>query len=58
VLDPDLDADGLASLLIAVADGLQIQWLLDPESVDMGDLLDQLWRALCRIGVADPLARP
>jgi AcrR family transcriptional regulator len=52
VLDPDLDPDVLASLLIAAADGLQIQWLLDPESVDMGDLLDQLWRALRRIGVA------
>ena len=54
VLDPDLDADVLASLLIAAADGLQIQWLLDPESVDMGDLLDQLWRALRRIGCSRP----
>ena len=53
LLDSDLDADVLASLLIAAADGLQIQWLLDPESVDMGDLLDQLWHALRRIGVAD-----
>ena len=51
VLDPDLDADVVASLLIAVADGLQIQWLLERESVDMGDLLDQLWSALGRIGV-------
>ncbi len=58
VLDPDLDADVVASLLIAAADGLQIQWLLDPESVDMGDLLDQLWRALRRIGVPTTIARP
>ena len=58
VLDPDLDADVLASLLIAAADGLQIQWLLDPESVDMGDLLDQLWRALRRIGVHNEKAEP
>ncbi|MCG7310155.1 TetR/AcrR family transcriptional regulator [Brachybacterium sp. ACRRE] len=26
----DLDADGIASLLIAASDGLQIQWLLEP----------------------------
>jgi AcrR family transcriptional regulator len=50
-LDPDLDADVLASVLIAAADGLQIQWLLDRETVDMGNLLDQLWSALGRIGI-------
>ena len=31
----DVDLDELASLILAVMDGLQIQWLLDPESVDM-----------------------
>ena len=49
-LDPDLDPDVVASLLIAAADGLQIQWLLDRERVDMAELLDQLWRVLSRIG--------
>lgn len=28
-------ASSLATLLIAVSDGLQLQWLLDPDSVDM-----------------------
>ncbi|WP_349899762.1 TetR/AcrR family transcriptional regulator [Parafrigoribacterium soli] len=41
-LDPSLDAHGLATLFIAVADGLQIQWLLNREQVDMGARLDQL----------------
>lgn len=36
-----LDADRLAVLLIAVADGLQTQWLLDP-GVDMAEHLDYL----------------
>lgn len=27
---------------IAAADGLQLQWLLDPEQVDMGAMLEQL----------------
>jgi AcrR family transcriptional regulator len=45
----DLDADVVASLLIAAADGLQVQWLLDPDNVDMGERIDQLWRALQRI---------
>jgi AcrR family transcriptional regulator len=45
----DLDAAVLASLLVAAADGLQIQWLLDPEKVDMGARLEQMWEALLRI---------
>ncbi len=58
VLDPDLDADVVASLLIAAADGLQIQWLLDRENVDMGDLLDQLWSAFGRVGVVSDHGLP
>jgi len=34
-LDISADIDTLSSILIAVMDGLQIQWLLDPESVNM-----------------------
>lgn len=45
----DLNADVVASLLIAAADGLQVQWLLDKENVDMGERIDQLWRALQRV---------
>jgi AcrR family transcriptional regulator len=35
----DLDADGVASLLIAASDGLQIQWLLEP-GVDLETTLE------------------
>jgi AcrR family transcriptional regulator len=48
-LAPDLDPDDVASLLIAVADGLQLQWLLDPENVQMARLLRLLWDALKRV---------
>jgi len=41
-IDPLLDADRLAAILIAVADGLQIQWLID-ETLDMPGSLDYLW---------------
>lgn len=41
-----LDPDDVASLLIAVADGLQLQWLLEPDRVDMGRLLQLLWQTL------------
>ena len=47
-VDPDLDPADVASLLVAVADGLQLQWLLDPEGVDMAQRLEQLWRLLRR----------
>lgn len=38
---PELDARKVANLLIAVSDGLQTQWLLDPD-FDMADHLDYL----------------
>jgi AcrR family transcriptional regulator len=34
-VDPALDANVIASQILAMFDGLQIQWLLDPETVDM-----------------------
>lgn len=46
---PGLDPDTVASLLIAAADGLQIQWLLDPESVDMGAQLQRMLDALTKL---------
>jgi hypothetical protein len=39
LLDPpirsDVDLNELAALIMAVMDGLQLQWLLDPKKVDM-----------------------
>lgn len=32
---PDVNLEELAALIMAVMDGLQIQWLLDPKKVDM-----------------------
>ncbi len=49
VLAPDLDPEAIASLLIAAADGLQIQWLLDPTGPDMAARLEGLWNALLRV---------
>lgn len=46
---PDLDADAVASLLVAAADGLQVQWLLDPDEADMGDRLELLWQLVRRV---------
>jgi AcrR family transcriptional regulator len=45
-LSPEINPDDVASLLIAVADGLQLQWLLEPEHVDMGRLLRLLWQTI------------
>ncbi|MEU4454745.1 TetR/AcrR family transcriptional regulator [Nocardioides sp. NPDC023903] len=41
-----LDPDAVASILIAAADGLQLQWLLDKDTVDMGVLMTTLWDSL------------
>lgn len=41
-----LTALEIASLLVAAADGLQVQWLLDPEGVDMPERMRALVAAL------------
>lgn len=40
------DPRDLASLLVAAADGLQLQWLLHPDEVDMHQRLRLLWDAV------------
>ena len=44
----DIDPVDAAALVIAASDGLQVQWLLDPDTVDVGrslSLLDRLFPA-------------
>ena len=41
-LPAHIDEHAVASLLVAAADGLQLQWLLDPSGFDMGDRLELL----------------
>ena len=45
-LRPDLDPTRLGQLVTAMMDGLQLQWLLDPEQVDMVGLFDDFLRLL------------
>lgn len=42
----DLDVDEVANAIIAVMDGLQVQWLLAPESVDMAASTQRVVSAL------------
>ncbi|MFE3290845.1 TetR/AcrR family transcriptional regulator [Rhodococcus sp. NPDC059234] len=44
-LTPDIDAMSTATSLFALADGLQVQWLLDP-TVDMAAHLERYWKQL------------
>lgn len=44
-MGPEVDVAYVADLLIAAADGLQVQWLLDP-SIDMADRLSRLWEGI------------
>jgi AcrR family transcriptional regulator len=53
-LPPSLDAEVAAALLVAAADGLQTQWLLDPE-VDMAAHLSSL---VSLLSSAPPAAPP
>jgi len=49
----DLDVETVASAVIAVMDGLQVQWLLAPDSVDMAAATERVISAL----LADLAAR-
>jgi AcrR family transcriptional regulator len=52
-LSPSLDPASLATILLAAADGLQTQWMLDP-SIDMAAQLEHLWHALAAVPPASP----
>jgi AcrR family transcriptional regulator len=52
----DIDPRDAAALVIAASDGLQIQWLLDPEAVDVGRSLSLLERLLPGDPGAGPVA--
>jgi AcrR family transcriptional regulator len=41
----DLDPQTAAQALIAVADGMQVQWLLDPEQ-EMSEAVDLVWKLM------------
>src|SRR5438309_1992265 len=43
-----------ASLVLAVMDGLQLQWLLDPDEVDMAEAFTLFARLFDHLGAVDP----
>lgn len=55
-LPADIDVDRSASLLVAVMDGLQIQWLYD-ESINISGLLESFVQTLPRKDAAVPRRR-
>jgi len=46
IIDPAIDADDAAALVAAASDGLQLQWLLHPDEVDIRRSLELLERVL------------
>ncbi|MGW5569895.1 TetR/AcrR family transcriptional regulator [Nocardia thailandica] len=57
-LGDSTDATSLATLLIAVSDGLQLQWLLDPGSIDLETELRRFLTIAVPAMGATPLLRP
>ena len=49
----DGDALRAASLVLAVMDGLQLQWLLDPDEVDMTEAFTLFARLFEHLGATD-----
>jgi len=48
-LDSSIDPEALASIMLAVADGMQVQWLINP-SVDMAANIEYLWSLIEKPG--------
>ena len=42
---PELDPDRLASLMLAVSDGIQLQWMSNP-SIDLAEALEYFWQLI------------
>lgn len=61
-LRPGTDCESEAQQLLAVMDGLQLQWVLAPQAMDMPQrlhaYLDRLYRTLSVNGAGIPLRRP
>ena len=55
-LEPDVDQRSAARTIIALMDGLQVQWLLDPDAVDMPAVVRMTLDALLRSWGRPPLA--
>jgi len=53
----DADADDVAALVIAASDGLQIQWMLAPETVDVARCLELVSKLLAPISPEDAQVR-
>lgn len=49
LLRPHVDPSGLGANLIALIDGLQVQWLLSPDHIDMPDHLRRMLRDLISV---------
>ena len=50
-----VDGGALAAEIVALMDGLQAQWLLDPDGVDMAAVFAGYIRGVCRAISAHPL---
>jgi AcrR family transcriptional regulator len=55
---PDVDCDALAAEIIAMMDGLQLQWLLDPDGVDMASTFADYIQGVRRAISAHPDGPP
>ena len=56
-LSDTINPDMAARLCLAVVDGIQIQWLLDPDKVDMVAAFNAFWEGLVHAGPVSPAPR-
>jgi hypothetical protein len=50
ILKPGIRPGSAAKLTVALMDGLQVQWLLDRDSVDMAEELESYLRSIVDFG--------
>jgi AcrR family transcriptional regulator len=52
---PDVDCDAVAAEIIAMMDGLQVQWVLNPDQIDMARVFADYIASLRRAVRAEPI---
>lgn len=53
--DPDADANVISRMLLALSDGLQAEWAINPD-IDLAGTLDAFWNSYARTGNTVPSA--
>jgi AcrR family transcriptional regulator len=51
---PDVDVEVVATMVVGLAQGIQLQWFLDPKNVPVGEVFEKAWELLTAVLTGEP----